>query len=90
LVRLAQKAFYPAKIHQPLIHIDTGPNFTETIAFRDKLVEELGLELIVRNLQDSIKGLKVKEDVGKYSSRNALQTTIFIDAIEELKFDAIV
>ena len=54
LVRLAQKAFYPAKIPFPLMHIDTGHNFPETIEFRDKLVEELGLELIVRNVQDTI------------------------------------
>jgi len=88
LVRLAQKAFYPAKIPFPLMHIDTGHNFPETIEFRDRLVEELGLELIVRNVQDSINEGKVKEEVGKYSSRNALQTTTLLDAIEEFKFDA--
>ena len=73
LVRLAQKAFWPAKIPFPLMHIDTGHNFPETIAFRDKLVEELGLELIVRNVQDSIDQGKVKEESGRYSSRNSLQ-----------------
>ena len=88
LVRLAQKAFYPAKIPFPLMHIDTGHNFPETIEFRDRLVKELGLELIVRNVQDSINEGKVKEEVGKYSSRNALQTTTLLDAIEEFKFDA--
>ena len=88
LVRLAQKAFYPAKIPFPLMHIDTGHNFPETIEFRDRLVEELGLELIVRDVQDSINEGKVKEEVGKYSSRNALQTTTLLDAIEEFKFDA--
>ena len=88
LVRLAQKAFYPAKIPFPLMHIDTGHNFPETIAFRDKLVEELGLELIVRNVQDSIDQGKVKEESGRYSSRNMLQTTTLLDAIEEFKFDA--
>ncbi len=88
LVRLAQKAFYPAKIPFPLMHIDTGHNFPETIAFRDKLVEELGLELIVRNVQDSIDQGKVKEETGRYSSRNMLQTTTLLDAIEEFKFDA--
>ncbi|MFD1292236.1 sulfate adenylyltransferase subunit CysD [Lutibacter holmesii] len=88
LVRLAQKAFYPAKIPFPLMHIDTGHNFPETIAFRDKLVEELGVELIVRNVQDSIDQGKVKEESGKYSSRNMLQTTTLLDAIEEFKFDA--
>ncbi|WP_194776380.1 sulfate adenylyltransferase subunit CysD [Pararhodonellum marinum] len=88
LVRLAQKAFFPAKIPFPLLHIDTGHNFPETIAFRDQLVEELGLELIVRNVQDSIDQGKVSEERGRYSSRNTLQTTTLLDAIEEFKFDA--
>jgi len=88
LVRLAQKAFYPSKIPFPLMHIDTGHNFPETIEFRDRLVEELGLELIVRNVQDSINQGKVKEETGRYSSRNMLQTTTLLDAIEEFKFDA--
>ena len=88
LVRLAQKAFWPAKIPFPLMHIDTGHNFPETIEFRDRLVKELGLELIVRNVQDSIDAGKVKEESGKYSSRNSLQTTTLLDAIEEFKFDA--
>ena len=88
LVRLAQKAFFPAKIPFPLMHIDTGHNFPETIEFRDKLVEELGVELIVRNVQDSIDQGKVKEESGRYSSRNMLQTTTLLDAIEEFKFDA--
>ena len=88
LVRLAQKAFWPAKIPFPLMHIDTGHNFAETIAFRDKLVADHGLELIVRKVQDSIDAGKVKEESGKYSSRNSLQTTTLLDAIEEFKFDA--
>lgn len=88
LVRLAQKAFYPAKIPFPLMHIDTGHNFPETVEFRDKLVEELGLELIVRNVQETIDQGKVKEETGRYSSRNGLQTTTLLDAIEEFKFDA--
>jgi sulfate adenylyltransferase subunit 2 len=88
LVRLAQKAFYPAKIPFPLMHIDTGHNFSETIEFRDKLVKELDLKLIVRNVQDSINQGKVKEESGKYASRNVLQTTTLLDAIEEFKFDA--
>ena len=88
LVRLAQKAFFPAKIPFPLLHVDTGHNFPETIAFRDKLVAELGLELIVRNVQDAIDEGKVVEESGKYSSRNSLQTTTLLDAIEEFKFDA--
>ncbi|WP_198938421.1 sulfate adenylyltransferase subunit CysD [Tenacibaculum holothuriorum] len=88
LVRLAQKAFYPSKIPFPLMHIDTGHNFSETIAFRDKLVEELGVELIVRSVQDNIDAGKVKEESGKYASRNMLQTETLLDAIEEFGFDA--
>ena len=88
LVRLAQKAFYPAKIPFPLLHVDTGHNFPETIEFRDRLAEELGLQLIVRYVQDAINDGKVIEETGKYSSRNILQTTTLLDAIEEFKFDA--
>ena len=82
------EAFFPAKIPFPLLHVDTGHNFPETIEFRDKLVAELGLELIVRNVQDAIDQGKVVEETGKYSSRNTLQTTTLLDAIEEFKFDA--
>lgn len=88
LVRLAQKAFYPAKIPFPLMHIDTGHNFPETIEFRDKLVKELGVELIVRNVQDTIDAGRVKEETGRYASRNILQTDTLLDAIEEFGFDA--
>jgi 3''-phosphoadenosine 5''-phosphosulfate sulfotransferase (PAPS reductase)/FAD synthetase and related enzymes len=89
LVRLAQKAFFPAKIPFPLLHVDTGHNFPETIEFRDQLVKELGLELIVRKVQDSIDQGKVSEEKGRYASRNTLQTTTLLDAIEEFKFDAV-
>ncbi len=88
LVRLAQKAFYPAKIPFPLLHIDTGHNFPETIEFRDQLVKELGLDLIVRKVQSSIDQGKAQEESGKYASRNTLQTITLLDAIEEFKFDA--
>ncbi|MFL0095339.1 sulfate adenylyltransferase subunit CysD [Tenacibaculum maritimum] len=88
LVRLAQKAFYPAKIPFPLMHIDTGHNFPETISFRDRLADELGIELIVRNVQDNIDKGRVKEETGKYASRNMLQTETLLDAIEEFGFDA--
>ncbi|MDA8596517.1 sulfate adenylyltransferase subunit 2 [Flavobacteriaceae bacterium] len=88
LVRLAQKAFYPGKIPMPLLHIDTGHNFPETIEFRDKLVSELGLDLIVRYVQDNIDSGKVKEESGKYASRNMLQTETLLDTIEEFGFDA--
>lgn len=88
LVRLAQKAFFPAKIPFPLLHIDTGHNFPETIAFRDQLVQKLDLELIVRKVQDNIDSGRVKEETGKYASRNVLQTETLLDAIEEFGFDA--
>ena len=88
LVRLAQKAFFPAKIPFPLMHIDTGHNFPETVAFRDKLVKELGVELIIRNVQDNIDKGRVKEETGRYASRNMLQTETLLDAIEEFGFDA--
>jgi sulfate adenylyltransferase subunit 2 len=88
LVRLAQKAFYPAKIPFPFLHVDTGHNFPETIEFRDRLCKELGVELIVRNVQDNIDAGKVQEESGKYASRNMLQTETLLDAIEEFGFDA--
>ena len=88
LVRLAQKAFYPAKIPFPLLHVDTGHNFPETIEFRDRLAKELGLELIVRHVQDNIDSGKVREETGRYASRNMLQTETLLDAIEEFGFDA--
>ena len=88
LVQLARKAFYPAKVPFPMVHIDTGHNFPETIEFRDRLAKESGMQLIVRYVQDSIDQGKVKEETGKYASRNMLQTVTLLDAIEELKFDA--
>ncbi len=88
LVRLAQKAFYPAEIPFPLLHIDTGHNFPETIEFRDRLVKKLGVKLIIRKVQDSIDQGKVVEEKGKYASRNSSQTITLIDALEEFKFDA--
>jgi sulfate adenylyltransferase subunit 2 len=88
LVRLAQKAFFPAKIPFPLMHIDTGHNFPETIEFRDRLVKELEVNLIVRDVQDNIDSGRVKEETGRYASRNMLQTETLLDAIEEFGFDA--
>ena len=88
LVRLAQKAFYPSKIPFPFLHVDTGHNFPETIEFRDRLCSELGVELIVRNVQDNIDAGKVQEESGKYASRNMLQTETLLDALEEFGFDA--
>jgi len=88
VVRLAEKAFYPGKIPFKLLHVDTGHNFPETIEYRDWLVNKLGLELHVRYVEDSINQGKVKEETGKYASRNAAQTVTLLDAIEEFKFDA--
>jgi sulfate adenylyltransferase subunit 2 len=88
LVRLAQKAFWPAKIPFPLLHIDTGHNFEETIKFRDWLAEEVGAKLIIRYVQDSIDQGRAVEEKGLNPSRNGLQTITLLDAIEELKFDA--
>lgn len=88
LVHLAKKAFRPGKFPFPLVHIDTGHNFPETIAFRDWLVEQLGEKLIVGYVQDSIDQGKVVEQKGKNASRNALQTVTLLDTIEKYGFDA--
>jgi len=88
ITHLARKAFYPAKFPFPLVHIDTGHNFPEAIAFRDALVEELGATLIVGSVQESIDTGRVKEETGKNASRNALQTVTLIDTIEKHAFDA--
>ncbi|MCR9290872.1 MAG: sulfate adenylyltransferase subunit CysD [Bacteroidetes bacterium] len=88
MVYLAQKAFYPARIPFPLLHIDTGHNFPETIEYRDYLVEKLGARLIVGSVQENIdKGLSIEEK-GFNASRNGLQTTALLDSLEKGKFDA--
>ncbi len=88
MVRLAQKAFHPARIPFPLLHVDTGHNFPETIAFRDVLVARTGARLIVRYVQDSIDQGRVTEERGPTASRNVLQTVTLLDALAEFKFDA--
>ena len=88
LLHLAQKAFAPATIPFPLVHIDTGHNFPETIALRDKLVAEHGLRLIVGSVQDDIDAGNVVEEKGRHASRNSLQTTTLLNTIEKYKFDA--
>ncbi|RLD35646.1 MAG: sulfate adenylyltransferase small subunit [Bacteroidetes bacterium] len=88
LVHLSVKAFWPARIPFPLVHIDTGHNFEETIAFRDKLTEEIGAQLIVGSVQESIDEGKAVEETGYNASRNLLQTTTLLDTIEKYKFDA--
>jgi sulfate adenylyltransferase subunit 2 len=85
---LARKAFHPAPIPFPLLHIDTGHNFPETIEFRDRYVREIGCELRVRYVQDSIDQGRVKEETGPEASRNALQTVTLLDALAEFQADA--
>jgi sulfate adenylyltransferase subunit 2 len=88
LAFLSKKAFYPARIPFPLVHIDTGHNFPETMEYRDWLVESLGVKLVVGSVQESIDKGRVKEETGYYASRNSLQTVTLLDTIEENKFDA--
>jgi sulfate adenylyltransferase subunit 2 len=88
VTHLARKAFYPAKIPFPLVHIDTGHNFPETITFRDQLVEKLGARLVVASVQKSINEGKATEEKGRNATRNALQTVTLLDAIEDNGFDA--
>jgi sulfate adenylyltransferase subunit 2 len=88
MAHLAQKAFYPGKIPFPLLHIDTGHNFPETLTFRDEMVERIGVRLIVRYVQDSIDQGRVVEETGPYASRNGLQTVTLLDALAEFKFEA--
>lgn len=85
---LAAKAFYPAKIPFPLLHIDTGHNFPETIAFRDKMIAELGAKLIVGSVEAAIDRGLVIEEKGYNASRNGLQTAVLLDELEKGKFDA--
>ena len=88
LLRLAEKAFRPGRFPFPLMHVDTGHNFPEVIEFRDRRVAELGERLIVASVQESIDAGRVKEETGPRASRNRLQTTTLLDAIEEHGFDA--
>ena len=88
LLRLAEKAFRPARFPFPLMHVDTGHNFPEVIEFRDRRVTELGERLIVASVQESIDAGRVVEETGPRASRNRLQTTTLLDAIAEHGFDA--
>lgn len=87
VTHLAKKAFYPAKIPFPLLHIDTGHNFPETIEFRNQIIQDMGIELIVGSVQESINLGRVTEEKGKNATRNALQITTLLDAIEKHKID---
>jgi sulfate adenylyltransferase subunit 2 len=88
MFHIARKAFWPAKLPFPLLHIDTGHNFPETLDFRDNLSKETGATCIIRYVQDTIDKGKATEETGVNASRNKLQTITLLDAIEEHKFDA--
>lgn len=88
MFHLARKAFYPGKIPFPLMHVDTGHNFPETIHFRDQLMEETGEKIIVKYVQDSINKGTAIEEKGPNASRNGLQTTTLLEGLEEGKYDA--
>ncbi|HEV2257529.1 MAG TPA: sulfate adenylyltransferase subunit CysD [Streptosporangiaceae bacterium] len=89
MLALAEKAFWPARIPFPVMHVDTGHNFPEVLEFRDRRVAELGVRLIVASVQDSIDAGRVAEETGRHASRNRLQTVTLLDAIEEQRFDAL-
>ncbi|HWN22733.1 MAG TPA: sulfate adenylyltransferase subunit CysD [Gaiellaceae bacterium] len=88
LLRLAEKAFRPGKFPFPVMHVDTGHNFPEVLEYRDRRVAELGETLVVASVQESIDKGRVVEETGPRASRNQLQTTTLLDAIEEHRFDA--
>ena len=89
MLHLAAKAFAPARIPFPVMHVDTGHNFPETIEYRDKRVKDVGARLVVASVQESIDQGRVVEETGPQASRNRLQTTTLLDAIEEHRFDAL-
>jgi sulfate adenylyltransferase subunit 2 len=88
LLRLAEKAFRPARLPFPIVHVDTGHNFPEAIEYRDRRVKEMGERLVVASVEESIRTGRVVEEKGPRASRNRLQTTTLLDAIEEHQFDA--
>ncbi len=89
MLALAEKAFWPARIPFPVMHVDTGHNFPEVLEFRDQRVSELQVRLIVASVQESIDVGRVAEETGRHASRNRLQTVTLLDAIEEHRFDAL-
>jgi sulfate adenylyltransferase subunit 2 len=89
MLALAEKAFRPANIPFPVMHVDTGHNFSEVLEYRDKRVAELGVRLIVASVQDSIDSGRAVEETGRWVSRNRLQTVTLLDAIEDNRFDAL-
>jgi sulfate adenylyltransferase subunit 2 len=89
MLALAERAFWPAKVPFPVMHVDTGHNFPEVLEYRDRRVAEAGVQLVVASVQDSIDQGRVTEETGRWASRNRLQTTTLLDAIEEHRFDAV-
>jgi sulfate adenylyltransferase subunit 2 len=89
MLALAERAFWPARIPFPVMHVDTGHNFPEVLEFRDRRVTELGVRLVVASVQASIDAGRVAEETGRHASRNRLQTVTLLDAIEEHRFDAL-
>ena len=89
MLALAERAFKPARIPFPVMHIDTGHNFDDVLNFRDRRVDELGVRLIVASVQESIDSGRVVEETGRWASRNRLQTTSLLDAIFDNRFDAV-
>ena len=89
MLALAERAFWPAKIPFPVMHVDTGHNFAEVIEYRDRRVAEIGARLVVASVQEAIDAGKVVEETGRFASRNRLQTTSLLDAIADNRFDAV-
>ena len=89
MLALAERAFWPARIPFPVMHVDTGHNFPEVLDYRDRRVAEAGVKLVVASVQESIDQGRVAEETGRWASRNRLQTTTLLDAIEEHRFDAV-
>ena len=89
MLALAEKAFWPARIPFPVMHVDTGHNFDEVLGFRDRRAAELSVRLVIASVQASIDAGRVVEETGRWASRNRLQTVTLLDAIEEHKFDAL-
>src|ERR1700758_4326189 len=89
MLALAERAFWPARIPFPVMHVDTGHNFPEVLEYRDRRVAEAGVKLVVASVQESIDQGRVAEETGRWPSRNRLQTTTLLDAIEEHRFDAV-
>lgn len=88
MAHLAKKAFWPAKLPFPLLHVDTGHNFPETMEFRDRFIKEIGAELVVASVQEAIDAGKVAEETGPFASRNRLQTVALLDGLEKGQYDA--